>query len=92
MKRKHIYIGLRQTGRLRGKVTKDDGIPLEGSAEVRGGQVSTFLSDNQGRTVWRKSFHPQDGDNGGRYRYGEYEVSVRVDIRDQTVDIGIIQK
>jgi len=92
LKRKHIYIGLHQQRRIQGKVTKDEGIALEGSAELRGGQVSTFLSDSQGRTVWRQSFHPQDGDNGGSYRYGEYEVNVRVDIRDQVVDIGIIQK
>lgn len=92
MKRKHMYFSLRQKGRTQGKITKDDGIPLEGSVEVRGGQVSTFLSDSQGRTVWRKSFHPQNGDNSGSYRYGEYEVNVRVDIRDQVVDMSIVER
>ncbi len=84
-----MYFGLGNTGRVTGKVTKDDGIPLNGSVDHRGDQVSVFLADSQGRTVWRKSFYPAEGDNGGRYRYGECEVSVRVDIRDQTVDIGI---
>jgi hypothetical protein len=92
MKRKHMYFGLFQKGRTRGRVTKDEGIPLEGSVEMRDEQVHTFLSDPQGRTVWRKSFHPQVGDNGGSYCYGEYEVNVRVDIRDQVVDISIVEK
>lgn len=89
MKRKHIYFALGKTGRVTGKVTQNDGIPLQGSVEHWGTQVSVFLADSQGRTIWRKNFHPAEGDNGGRYRYDDYEVSVRVDIRDQTVDIGI---
>ena len=89
MKRKYMYCSLKEQGRTQGKASQDEYIPLEISAEVRGAQISVFLSDAQGRTVWRKSFHPADGDNGGCYRYGKYKVNVRIDVRDQTLDVSI---